>query len=68
MSRLSCDAVALEDTKIEYYKKGGRKGTGQRLGQYIWNLYGVDASYSELFYIESDSEALLLAYKEIERG
>lgn len=66
MSRLNCDLETLEATKLEYFRNGGREGTHQRLGQYIWNRHGADGkSFSELFYAENPRQAIELAYAEI---
>ncbi len=66
MSRLNCTIEELGNTINAYFKVGGRKGTNQRLGQYIWNFHGVaDKSFPELFYTESNATAISLAYSEL---
>jgi hypothetical protein len=66
MDRLNCNIETLSATINEYFKVGARKGTHLRLGQFIWNRHGnPDKSWPELFYTESDSAAISLAYAEL---
>lgn len=67
--RLNTDQGGVAVAFTSWVRQGVEKGTGQRFGQYLWNLYGAPGcSWPELFYCTESSDAFNMAVLECNKG